>query len=866
VGGGTLALLHLDGPNGSSTFTDAAGNSWSAVNGATLTTSHFKFGTASLASTTNQHITTPDNPTWEFTGDFTLECFVYFNALSSGGINTSFLGQTGTVGGSSWLLFQDDLNDHIHFYASNSHGSYGFNVTGPLLSTGQWYHCALVRSSGTVTAYLNGTSFGSATLTGTISTNGQPIGIGGDIANIGEIFNGYIDEVRISNIALYTANFTPPTAPFPFSNVTALLHFDGANGSTTMVDEYPGTWVRDNTAHLSTAWAQFGPSSLLLNGTTDCITTTDDLYKPGSADFTFECWGNATDVTGSRVLFGSQIFGSPNNGIAFFLNMGQLTMTCANSTFTGFMVAMTAGAFVTANVPHHYAFVRHGNQFDAYLDGVSQWTVTASGSIGSTQSGLAIGAAFPALGGGSVWAGYIDEVRISMGVAQYTGNFTPPTSPFTTPAAAYSSDPGGGYVVVTSGYATGTAAYQFDCLPCLAGNANVPSQMYVQGIYPCADGAHIVILTANASDASPLEWNVVNVTGGSASLVAYGSISGTYFPSIAALSGDFSDSSPNNTTQFKGCLDGDLQTLWLWEGGSSANGLSILQLSGGTTALLYSTASVFSNSALAGPGAMLAANGYGAFIRSNTLALWTILPATSAMVIVQTARTYVGVATGSYYWEVIPTFINPTGIYRIGIATATFPLSGPVGIGSDTSASSVGWSYLGGIFYNGTQIVADGTYPFNMGDVLGFAFNASTGTLSMYRNGVFVFTLSGIASNTWFPAMSVSAIGSATVFNLGANTFTYSPPAAYASLFVDTISSTDGPDALYLDLFVNDVPLATGVACQNLNRLVRLDYLGFIGDLIWQDTHGTNDPTSPGLGTRYQLCYIESTDPVPALP
>jgi hypothetical protein len=65
---------------------------------------------------------------------------------------------------------------------------------------------------------------------------------------------------------------------------------------------------------------------------------------------------------------------------------------------------------------------------------------------------------------------------------------------------------------------------------------------------------------------------------------------------------------------------------------------------------------------------------------------------------------------------------------------------------------------------------------------------------------------------------------------------------------------------------VNDVPLATGVACQNLNRLVRLDYLGFIGDLIWQDTHGTNDPTSPGLGTRYQLCYIESTDPVPALP
>jgi len=600
----------------------------------------------------------------------------------------------------------------------------------------------------------------------------------------------------------------------------------------------------------------------LLNGSTDFVETSADVFKPGFADFTFECWANATSViAGAQTLFGSQ----PSNtfdGVIFSVNNGQLTMSVGNASFSGWLVTHTAGTTVTPGVWHHYAFVRHGNNFDAYLDGVSQFTVTASGAIGASTAGMSIGSA--RFSASSPWPGYIDEVRISMGIAQYTGNFTPPTAPFA--SAVYSSDSNGGYVVVMSGYATGTASFQFDCLPCLAGNPNVPPQMYVQGIYPCTDGAHIVILTANSSDASPLEWNVVSVTGGAPMLAAYGSISSMYFPSIAALSGDFSDSSPNNTTQFKGCLDGDLQTLWLWEGGSSANGLSILQLSGGTTALLYSTASVFSNSALAGPGAMLAANGYGAFIRSNTLALWTILPASAAMVIVQTARTYVGVATGSYYWEVIPTFINPTGIYRIGIATATFPLSGPVGIGSDTSASSVGWSYLGGIFYNGAQIVADGTYPFNMGDVLGFAFNASTGTLSMYRNGAFVFTLSGIASNTWFPAMSVSAIGSATVFNLGANTFTYSPPAAYASLFVDTISSTDGPDALYLDLFVNDVPLATGVACQNLNRLVRLDYLGFIGDLIWQDTHGTNDPTSPGLGTRYQLCYIESTDPVPALP
>jgi hypothetical protein len=211
-----LALLHLDGTNGSTTFTDVYGNTWTGVNGAALSTTNFKFGTASLLSTTNQRITTPDATQWDFVGDFTIECFVYFNTITSMAINTSFLGQTGTVGGASWLLLQCDINNLIHFYASNSVGAYQFAAIGPTVPTGQWLHCALVRSSGIMIAFFQGTSFGSGTLTGTISTNGHPIAIGGDIAAIGEIFDGNIDEVRFSNVARYTSNFTPPAYPFAF--------------------------------------------------------------------------------------------------------------------------------------------------------------------------------------------------------------------------------------------------------------------------------------------------------------------------------------------------------------------------------------------------------------------------------------------------------------------------------------------------------------------------------------------------------------------------------------------------------------------------------------------------------------------------
>jgi hypothetical protein len=64
----------------------------------------------------------------------------------------------------------------------------------------------------------------------------------------------------------------------------------------------------------------------------------------------------------------------------------------------------------------------------------------------------------------------------------------------------------------------------------------------------------------------------------------------------------------------------------------------------------------------------------------------------------------------------------------------------------------------------------------------------------------------------------------------------------------------------YCDLYVNDALVIGGVICQNLNRIVRSLYLGFTGDLVFLDTQGTSDPTSPGLGTRYLFCYLETSD------
>lgn len=67
---------------------------------------------------------------------------------------------------------------------------------------------------------------------------------------------------------------------------------------------------------------------------------------------------------------------------------------------------------------------------------------------------------------------------------------------------------------------------------------------------------------------------------------------------------------------------------------------------------------------------------------------------------------------------------------------------------------------------------------------------------------------------------------------------------------------------LYLDLYVggSDEPTVAGVLCENLNRLVRSAYLGFVGDLLFYDTQGKDDPFASGLGSRFQLAYLTPVD------
>ena len=63
---------------------------------------------------------------------------------------------------------------------------------------------------------------------------------------------------------------------------------------------------------------------------------------------------------------------------------------------------------------------------------------------------------------------------------------------------------------------------------------------------------------------------------------------------------------------------------------------------------------------------------------------------------------------------------------------------------------------------------------------------------------------------------------------------------------------------IFINIYVQDVPVILGVKALNLNKLVRNDYADFAGDLFFVDTQGSDDPYYSGLGGRFQLLWDDA--------
>jgi hypothetical protein len=199
-------LLHMDGSNGSTTFTDSSSNAFSitAAGDAQITTSNAKYGSgAATLDGTGDYLQTPSDSAFAFgTGDFTVECWAYIDGyhgnnglFTFGGTNT---GLALSIIAGSWTL--------------STAGAGGTTMGTSTQNTYQ--HIAITRSGTSLRMFVDGTQLG-GTITDSTNLTDNTLKIGYYYSSSYAV-NADIDEFRVTTgVARYTANFTAPAAAFP---------------------------------------------------------------------------------------------------------------------------------------------------------------------------------------------------------------------------------------------------------------------------------------------------------------------------------------------------------------------------------------------------------------------------------------------------------------------------------------------------------------------------------------------------------------------------------------------------------------------------------------------------------------------------
>ena len=204
----TLLLVHCDGADTSTTFTDVSvggeTHTMTATLDAQVDTSQKVFGTSSLLvdGSVDEWLTTGDSVDWDFgTGDFTID----FWLRSDNGDWSRFF-ELGNFDGQGIALQHNGST--LFVYVNNT------ELTGAhTLVADTWYHVAAVRSSGTVKVYMDGVEEVTGTASADITGVSQGVFFGAWQSADRELV-GWMDELRISNIARWTTGFTPPIAPY----------------------------------------------------------------------------------------------------------------------------------------------------------------------------------------------------------------------------------------------------------------------------------------------------------------------------------------------------------------------------------------------------------------------------------------------------------------------------------------------------------------------------------------------------------------------------------------------------------------------------------------------------------------------------
>jgi len=370
----------------------------------------------------SDYLTAPDNTALDLSGSISwcIELWAYWNNLSG---EQSLL-EKFLYTPAGWTLYKQTTNV-LEIYNGSTTISSGVTVT-----TGQWYQIVLCRDNATNTfsIFVNGVR--ALTSSATIASNAAtPLVVGARTSN-SNYFNGYISNARIvKGSAVYDptqTTLTVPTAPLTnITNTSLLLNYTNAG-------IYDATSKNDletvGNAQISTAQSKFGGSSMYFDGTGDYLDVSPSGFSSfGTGNFTVEFWMR-TAGSSFNIINPATATGTGYWALLVVTGSGGFRWNDAYNITNLWTQTATS---VLDNNWHHIAVVRNGTgsgNVNIYFDGVAQGTAkTDSTNYNGASTAWRIGS-----GNVGAFNGYIQDLRITPGIARYTANFTAPTAAFPT--------------------------------------------------------------------------------------------------------------------------------------------------------------------------------------------------------------------------------------------------------------------------------------------------------------------------------------------------------------------------------------------------------------------------------------------------
>jgi hypothetical protein len=207
-------LLHMDGSNGSTTFTDSSSNALTvtANGGAQISTAQSKFGGASgLFDGSGDYLVLSSNTNFSFSADFTVELWIRQSSAPTDTFPIAVERGNGTEAAGTWgiIINNSESTKKCEFFYG---GPRTYVYIGDL-AFDTWHFVAVTRSGSTLKTFIDGDQTSSVTVSDDLTVTADlRIGSAGTTSNY---FKGNLDDLRITKgVARYTASFTPPTAAF----------------------------------------------------------------------------------------------------------------------------------------------------------------------------------------------------------------------------------------------------------------------------------------------------------------------------------------------------------------------------------------------------------------------------------------------------------------------------------------------------------------------------------------------------------------------------------------------------------------------------------------------------------------------------